>query len=200
MAGRAGAAAGSVGPAEREGFLPAPRRSPCGLLAARLGRGETPPALPATGAGTVAPGWATACGAAAGWTGAAGAGALGAVAGAVAGVPWLTWGVDAGWEGAATGRPLFFRVSSSCSRKATRSARASRVRSASGRAMRVKAISKTRRWLVAVLISLEASPRTVRMRESRSTEPKAAASERRASKSAPRALTTSVAQGTAATT
>ena len=74
------------------------------------------------------------------------------------------------------------------------------MRSVSGRAMRVKAISRTSRWLVAVRISLEASPSTVRMRLSLSTEPKAAASARRASKSAPRALTTSVAHGTAATT
>ena len=139
------------------------------------------------GAGTA---WDTLCGAGATcWTGGCDAGA-GEGAGAEA-------GFDAG-AGAATGAAEFagwttaFAESCATWRSSwlTRSARESSVMSLLGRARRVRAISSTRRWLVAVRISLPASLMTASAREMRSTEPKARASSLRFCSSSSVASTT----------
>ena len=153
-------------------------------------------------------GWAGAAGcAAATERGAAGAGAGpgGVAAGAAAGCAAdagagccayaAGWGACAAGDAAATWPLATFR-----SRIASRSASDSRVRSVSGRAILVKAISRTSRWLVAVRISLEASPSTVSARATRSAEPNAAASARKASRASPVALTTPAASGAMAHT
>ena len=150
----------------------------CGAVrGAGAGRGAGAAAGLGAGAGRGV--GATGCG--------AGAGAeTGATIGADAGAGAGTAGAGAG---AAT-RPGTESAATCRSRFPILSASDSSVRSDSGRAILVSAISRTRRWLVAVRISLEASPRMVSTRAIRSAEPNAAASDERfASSSGDAAMT-----------
>ena len=95
-------------------------------------------------------------------------GAVGASAGAVR--------LDAGVVDIGTDALPAASASTVFSSWATRSASESNVRSDLGRAIRVRATSRARRWLVATRISLETSLMTARARATRSGAPKASAS------------------------